>query len=492
MIAIPAAAPGAETTEIQIGSKAFTESVILGEMLTRLAESTEAHAHHRAELGGTQIAWQALCRGEIDAYVEYTGTLSEEILAGRRLSSEVQIARVLAEKGICMSGRLGLNNTYALAMREDDAQRRGIGKISDLAACPELRFGLSDEFMERKDGWAGLQARYYLPQKNLQVVDHALAYRGLGAGKLDVTDIYSTDPEIIVHGLRVLEDDLHYFPSYHAVVLYRADLQQRAPALVKAIHGLEGRIDSATMSRLNAEVRVDDKPEAFVAASFLQGTIDPSIAVPPIDRNCAIRADDATVLADDAGTSFPGHRVAGRRHHDCRAAGHCFLSPTEAWQRHPGTVGVIQTLPSMALLVFMIPLFGLGAWPAIVTMFLYSLLPIVRNTATGLREIPDSVHQSALALGLPSLARLRLVELPMASRSILSGIKTAAVINVGTATIGAFIGAGGYGQPILTGVRLADLSLILQGAVPAAVMALLAQALFGGAERWLVPRGLRL
>ena len=246
------------------------------------------------------------------------------------------------------------------------------------------------------------------------------------------------------------------------------------------------------MPRLNAEVRVDGKPEAFVAASFLQGTIDPSIAVPPIDRNAQCGRMMRRFLRTTREHLFlvivslvaaitiavPLGIVSYRR----PRLGSVIL----------GVVGVIQTLPSMALLVFMIPLFGLGAWPAIVTMFLYSLLPIVRNTATGLREIPDSVHQSALALGLPSLARLRLVELPMASRSILSGIKTAAVINVGTATIGAFIGAGGYGQPILTGVRLADLSLILQGAVPAAVMALLAQALFGGAERWLVPRGLRL
>jgi osmoprotectant transport system permease protein len=488
----PAAGVRAESTEIRIGSKAFTESVILGEMLTCLAESGGLHASHRAELAGTQIAWQALRRGEIDAYVEYTGTLTEEIFAGRGLAGDPQIVQALAQDGICMSGRLGLNNTYALAMREDDAQRRGIRRISDLASHPELRFGVSDEFMERKDGWAGLQARYKLPQKTPRDVDHALAYRGLAAGKLDATDICSTDPEIVVHDLRVLEDDLGYFPSYYAVVLYRADLQQRAPAFVQAIHRLEGRIDSSTMTRLNAQVRVDGKPEAFVAASFLQGAIDPSISVPPLDANSQYgrmleRFERTTrehvflvavSLVAAIAFAVPLGIVAYRR----PKLGNVIL----------GVVGVIQTLPSMALLVFMIPFFGLGAWPAIITMFLYSLLPIVRNTATGLREIPGSVHQSALALGLPSLARLRLVELPMASRSILSGIKTAAVINVGTATIGAFIGAGGYGQPILTGVRLADLNLILQGAIPAAAMALLAQALFGGAERWLVPRGLRL
>jgi osmoprotectant transport system permease protein len=155
--------------------------------------------------------------------------------------------------------------------------------------------------------------------------------------------------------------------------------------------------------------------------------------------------------------------------------------------------GVIQTIPSLALLVFMIPWLGLGAKPALVALFLYSLLPIIRNTATGLRDIPPSLRESAEALGLPPGARLRQIELPLASRAILAGIKTAAVINVGTATIGALIAAGGFGQPILTGVRLYDLSMILfEGAIPAAVLALAVQGAFDLAERFLVPRGLRL
>ncbi|HSO71022.1 MAG TPA: ABC transporter permease, partial [Thermodesulfobacteriota bacterium] len=154
--------------------------------------------------------------------------------------------------------------------------------------------------------------------------------------------------------------------------------------------------------------------------------------------------------------------------------------------------GIIQTIPSLALLVFMIPVLGIGAPPVIVALFLYSLLPIVRNTYTGLRSLPPEIIDSAQALGLPPGARLRLIELPLASREILAGIKTSAVINVGTATLGALIGAGGYGQPILTGIRLNDLGLILQGAVPAALLALLVQALFDGAEKILVPRGLRL
>ena len=140
----------------------------------------------------------------------------------------------------------------------------------------------------------------------------------------------------------------------------------------------------------------------------------------------------------------------------------------------------------------MIPLFGIGTGPALVALFFYSLLPIVRNTYTGLTSIARPLNESAQALGLSPFARLRLVELPLAAPSILAGIKTAAVINVGAATLGALIGAGGYGQPILTGIRLDDMSLILEGAIPAALLAIAVQFLFELAERVVVPHGLRI
>jgi osmoprotectant transport system permease protein len=154
--------------------------------------------------------------------------------------------------------------------------------------------------------------------------------------------------------------------------------------------------------------------------------------------------------------------------------------------------GVVQTVPTLALLVLMIPLLGIGTLPAVAALFLYSVLPIVRNTVTGLTEIPAALLESADVLGLSSWARLLKIELPLASPSIVAGIQTSAVINVGTATLGALIGAGGLGQPILTGIRLDDLDLILEGAVPAAILALLAQAVFAGVGRLVVPRGLRL
>jgi osmoprotectant transport system permease protein len=474
--------------KVQVGSKKFTESVILGEMATQLARSTGAEpVVHRRQLGGTQVLWKALLRGAIDVYPEYTGTIGEEILAGQDVRDEEAMRGALAEHGIRMSQPLGFNDTYAIGMKAKRAADLGIRKISDLCAHPDLKFGFSDEFMKRKEGWPSLRTDYHLPQRYVRSLDHDLAYNSLESGTTDATDVYSTDAEIRYHGLRVLEDDLHHFPAYHAVWLYRADLEQREPDVVRALLALEGRISEAAMIDMNSQAKnVEHKiSESQVAADFLAPTMD--IHVPVLEEGVAASILRHTVehlylvaisLAAAIVIAVPLGIVAARR----PGVGQVILS----------VVGIIQTIPSLALLVMLIPLLGIAEKPAIVALFLYSLLPIVRNTYAGLHDIPLSIRETAAALGLPPAARLRLVELPLAARAILAGIKTSAVINVGTATLGAIIGAGGYGEPILTGIRLDDVGLILQGAIPAALLALLVQGLFELAERRLVPKGLRL
>jgi osmoprotectant transport system permease protein len=470
---------------LSVGSKAFTESIILGELVAQIATSAGVRAVHRRQLGGTKILWAALLSREIDVYPEYSGTIAQEMLPGLRSSSEEAIRQALAERGVEMSGSLGFNNTYALGMREDAAERLGIRRISDLARHPELRLGFSNEFMDRSDGWPLLRERYALPQKEVRGVDHDLAYRALESGAIQVTDLYSTDAEISYYHLRVLEDDLRVFPEYKAVLLYRGDLRRRAPEAISALSQLVGRIDAREMSAMNARAKLDRVPESRVAAEFLAGKLGIRAAVREetvVDRMLRHLREHlflvALSLLAAIAVALPLGIISAR----FPRVGQLVL----------GTVGIIQTIPSLALLVFMIPLLGIGAKPSIVALFLYSLLPIVRNTASGLRSIPLEMRESAEALGLPGGARLRLIELPMASPAILAGIKTSAVINVGTATLGALIGAGGFGQPILTGIRLNDVRLILEGAVPAAVLALLVQGLFEVVERVLVPRGLRL
>ncbi len=461
-----------------VGSKNFTESVILGEIATGLARQAGLDVGHRRQLGGTRILWRALENGQIDVYPEYTGTLAQELLQMPE-ADELALRKALADRGLAMTAPLGFNNTYALGMREQRAQQLGIHSISDLRAHPDLRFGLSNEFMQRADGWPGLSKAYGLPQ-SANGLDHDLAYRGLAEAALDVTDLYQTDAEIPYYQLAVLDDDLGYFPSYQAVYLYRQDLRDRAPEWVAALDGMASRIDATTMQRLNARVKLDHETEAAVAADWLG--IDAPETSGRVSRIWKRTCEHLVLVGISLGlallVALPLGVFAARR----RRLGQIILTIT----------GLLQTLPSLAVFVFMIPLLGIGAKPAIAALFLYSLLPIVRNTHAGLTGIPRELRETAAAIGLPSSTRLWRIELPLALRTILAGIKTAAVINVGTATLGALIGAGGYGQPILAGIRLDDVGLILEGAIPAAVLALLVQGLFEIIERLLTPRGLRL
>jgi osmoprotectant transport system permease protein len=472
-------------TPVLIGSKQFTESVVLGELATALVRASGSSAQHHSQLGGTQVLWQALVQGQIDLYPEYTGTLEQEILKGEGVKGEAALRQALASYGVLMSRSLGFNDTYALGMKAARAQALGIRSISDLRRHPELRLGFTNEFMDRADGWPGLRARYALPQHDVRGLDHDLAYRGLDADTIDVTDLYSTDADIAYYHIQILEDDQHYFPVYDAVWLMRTDLRARAPAALVALARLEGKIDAGAMAGMNARAKIQRVPEARVAADFLSATLgvaveseEPGRAARILHRTEEHLALVTVSLSAALCVALPLGILAARR----PRLGAVVLAGT----------GVLQTIPSLALLVFMIPFLGIGGPPAVAALFLYSLLPIVRNTHAGLTGIPAPLRESAEALGLSRGARLWHVELPLASPSILAGVKTSAVINVGTATLGAIIGAGGYGQPILTGIRLDNVALILEGAVPAALLAVGVQALFAGAERWVVPLGLRL
>jgi osmoprotectant transport system permease protein len=465
-----------------IGSKKFTESYVLGEIAKRTLNDAGIPAEHRQGMGGTIILWQALRGRQIDAYPEYTGTIAQEILKTDRKLSLNEIREALMKFGVGMTEPLGFNNTYALVMRRSEPQRLGLRTISDLRNHPELKIGLTHEFLDRQDGWQPLRARYALPQQNVIGIDHALGYAALKNGSIDVKDAYSTDAKIAEYDLVTLEDDLQFFPRYDAVFLYRLALP--APT-VTALRKLEGTLDETRMTRLNAEAE-RTKNYARAANLYFQGGTGSTTA---------------------AGESF-WHKLTRWTLRHLELAGFSLLlavivgvplgiiasrgGPTG--QAILGFASVVQTIPSLALLALLVPVpfFGISVRTAIAALFLYGLLPIVRNTASGLQDIPRALRESAIALGLCPLARLWQIYLPMASRSILAGIKTSAVINVGTATLAALIGAGGLGEPILSGLNLNDNTTILQGAVPAALLALLVQWGFDLLDRVLIPKGLRL
>ena len=479
----------ANANPIVIGSKKFTESYVLGEIAKRTLNDAGIASEHRQGMGGTIILWQALHGGQIDLYPEYTGTIAEEILKDRKANMRDALAR----SGVGMTEPLGFNNTYALVMRRDRAYQLGIRTISDLRNHADLKIGLTHEFLDRKDGWQPLIARYQLTPQRVVGIDHALGYAALQSGEIDVKDAYSTDAKIGQYDLITLEDDLQFFPRYDAVFLYRLSLPASALA---AIRKLEDTIDEPKMIRLNSEAERTKNYE-YAANLFF-------------DSNTG--RENLTALSRQVSGGLGGEKFARKllrwtlRH--LQLAGFSLLLaviigiPLGILASRGGPVGhvilgfagIVQTIPSLALLALLVPVpfFGISVRTAIAALFLYGLLPIVRNTASGLQDIPRSLRESAVALGLKPAARLWQIYLPMASRSILGGIKTSAVINVGTATLAALIGAGGLGEPILSGLNLNDHVTILEGAIPAALLALLVQGLFDFLDRVLIPKGLRL
>ena len=467
---------------IVIGSKKFTESYVLGEIAKRTLNDAGIPAEHRQGMGGTIILWQALRGAQIDAYPEYTGTIEQEVLKAERQLSINDIRDALEKFDVGMTESLGFNNTYALVMRRSEAQRLGLRTITDLQKHPELKIGVTHEFLARQDGWQPLAARYRLSPQSVIGIDHALGYAALQNGSIDVKDAYSTDAKIAEYDLVVLEDDVGFFPKYEAVFLFRASMRKDA---IAALRKLEGTLDEARMIQLNAEA---ERTKNYTRAA-----------------NLYFRDDVES--ATSAGEPF-SHKLARWTLRHLQLAGFSLLLaivvgiPLGIFASRGGVVGhailgfasIVQTIPSLALLALLVPLpfFGISARTAIAALFLYGLLPIVRNTASGLQDIPRSLRESAIALGLTPATRLWQIYLPMSLRSILSGIKTSAVINVGTATLAALIGAGGLGEPILSRLNLNDHITILQGAIPAALLALIVQWSFDLLDRVLIPKGLRL
>ncbi len=480
---------GAGASEkLRVGSKKFTESVIIGEIIRLSLENEGFKVEHKKDLGGTRILWNALINGDIDFYAEYTGTLSEEILQ-KNINDFSEFKEELSRFGIGILPPLGFNNTYAIGMKRSEAEALGISKISDLKNHPDIKIALGEEFRTRRDGWPGLKTRYGLPQQFVRGIDHDIAYRALEGGDIQVMDFYSTDAEIAYYDLLALEDDLKFFPRYEALILYRLDLKNSAPEASRVLSRLSQQISDQEMTRLNRLAKIDQVPSSQVAADFLKSRfgIDSEIKLASTSQRIWLRTKEHLLLVSIS-----------------LILAIMFAIPLGVFaEKSPGsgkvilwTVGIIQTIPALALLVILIrPLnilgfSGIGDTPALIALFLYALLPIVRSTHSGFQQIPQNLRETTAVLGLRLSTRLFKIELPLALPSILSGIKTSAVINVGFATLGALVGAGGYGQPILTGIRLDNYALILEGSIPAAVLALVIQQGFDLVERKLVSPGL--
>jgi osmoprotectant transport system permease protein len=468
---------------IVIGGKIFTESYVLGEMAAQTIESTsQVPVTRKLGMGSTGILFEALMTGAIDVYPDYTGTLAEAILKRPDLKSPDDIRQALAGLGLTMSASLGFNDTYALAVKEEFAEQHDLHSIGDLIPIASaVTAGFSYEFMDRKDGYSGLVESYHLnfnPQK-ISRMEHSLSFQAIDQNAVNLIDVYSTDAKIKKLHLRLLKDDHNYFPVYQAVWVARQSFVDNHPREWQALRGLEGKISAEAMLDMNAQADIQKVAFKTIAAQFLGSEIPASEGwwheVGRRTKEHLWLVGVSLLFSVLVGIPLG---VAAVRFH---AAGQAILLSS----------AVIQTVPSLALLCFLIPLFGVGTKPALAALCLYSLLPVVLNTFTGIRAINPIHMENARAFGLKPRQVLLRVVLPLASPTLLAGIKTATIVSIGTATLAALVGAGGYGAPIVSGLALNDLPTILTGAIPAALMALVAHGVFEILGIMLIPAGLR-
>jgi osmoprotectant transport system permease protein len=495
---------------IVVASKPFGESYLLAELFAQLLESRRIKVDRRPGLGATEIAFGALRTNAIDVYPEYTGTgllailhdsLDNAMRADPRRAYQHVARRFSAEYGVRWLAPLGFQNGYAIAVRKETATTHGLRTLSDLArASSELVAGFTSDFIGRPDGLAGLSGVYGMRFKSVRPLAPAVKYVALAESAVDVIDGYSTDGLLAKYDLITLVDDRGFFPPYEAAALVSPRLAQERPDAIAVLDLLSGRLNEADMRTWNRRIEVDREEIARVAASILD--------------TLGITKTNASAVTGPAGRPGAGFLSFfwARRNETLALTGRhlqlvlvALLAAVvvavplglilERARRGAewvvGGLGVLQTIPSIALLAFMIPLFGVGVWPALVALWLYALYPIARNTYTGVRSADPDAVEACEAMGATASQRLLWVRLPLAAPIVVAGVRTAAVITVGAATLAAFIGAGGLGEPIVTGLALADSRLILSGALPAAILALLVDAVLAVVERVVRPAHLR-
>lgn len=500
---LPAALPLQEP--VVVASKPFGESYLLAEIFARLLEARGVPVERRPGLGSTEVIFGGLREGGVDVYPEYTGTGLLAILGETPSGSPGEVFRRVSREfrsrwGVEWLPPLGFENSYAVSVRRATADSLGLRTLSDLARVGGgLVGGFSPDFLGREDGLPGLREVYGLELRDTRALLQAVKHTALRSGDVDVIDAYTTDALLTDPGIVVLEDDLGFFPPYEAAPLVGSRLRREVPGAVAALAELAGQLDEPLMRTLNRRVEVEGEPVDRVAADALR-----SIGL--LGDGGGGEAAERTMVGPGLPEYLWGRRavVLDQTLRHLVLVGISLLAAIlvavplglalerARWGAEGiiRGVGVLQTVPSIALLAFMIPLLGIGVAPALVALFLYSLFPILRNTFTGVRDADAAAVDAARALGMTSRQLLLQVRLPLAAPFIMAGIRTAAVLNVGTATLAAFIGAGGLGDPIVAGLALTDSRLILSGAIPAALLALAVDWVLGGVERRVVPGGL--
>lgn len=468
-------------TIINIGSRNFPESILVAEILSQTIEQeTNYKVKKFYYLGGVNICFNALQANKIDIYPDYISSLANYIF-GRDLSlkkSTKDLNTALAEKQISFSKSLGFDNNFVLLVRKGLADEIHLQNISDLTK-EDLRYGLSHNFIARPDGLSLLEDIYKLDlHKNLKALEYNIALDALRTNKVDLIDAYSTDSRINSSEFQILKDDLNALKSYESILVYRKDLLVNFPQIKSVIKILEGSLSNQKIIELNQRI-INGESYESVANSFV-AELTQRKALQPKSRFEEDLQSLAKAFVRHLQITFIAVLIAlvlGL------SLGILISYKENLAKLVLALASIIQTIPSLALLALLIPILGLGMPAAIMALILYGLLPIVQNTYTGIKTIAPEYIDLANSLALKESLILWRIKLPLAMPYIFAGLKTTTVICVGMATLATFVGAGGLGDLIKTGIDLGDNSLILMGAISAALLALFFNFLIDGVNR---------
>ncbi len=490
--------------QIVVGSKIFTENMLLAEMLAVLLEENHGfHVDRKLNMGGTKLVFDALRGKQIDIYPEYTGTGYTMILKKSGDTNPDKIYSIVKQEflqkfGLVWSRPLGFENTYTVAVRKQDSRFKGLQFISQLQGQAQFfHLGADHEFLERPDGFERFARKYRLNFKKNKIwtMNQGLLYSALKSQQLDMIMAYSTDGRIKAFQLKKLKDDKQFFPSYSAAYLTRAGALRRWPSAQIALSALEGNINEREMIALNHQVdqlkyEVNQVVRDFLTKKNLLSAGARELRLPgPAHYYWSKRGYLLKILMEHLLLVFVPLILAL-----------LFSLPVGIWSAHNSqaekavfaVINTLQTVPSLALLALFIPFLGIGFAPAVSALFIYSLLPLIRNTCAGIKNVDRRFVETSAGLGLSFWQILRHVQLPLALPMILAGVRISAVTVVGTAALAAFIGAGGLGDPIFRGIATLDSRLIVLGAVPACLLAIALDKCLAFLESLALSKGLKL
>ncbi len=503
--------------KITIGSKEFTEQLILGNMMKVLLEDNGFKVDDRIGLSGTMINHRALINDEIDVYMEYTGTAYIVILEKKEVVHDPQEVYEIVKKeykekwNLVWLDRARFDNTNALLMKKERAVELGIKTISDLASIVktdpnQLSFATNAEFFSRPDGLREMEKHYNFrfPDNNIKKMGIGITYLALNEDSVDVALGFSTDGNIRKFDLMILEDDKKFFPIYNPAPVIRSEVIEMYPTVENILNQIGPRLTTTEMIEMNYGVDIDGENPERVARQWLEdeGLLGVSGLHQQPKSRSAIESPSSFVLSFQDQARLLAVKIVEHIKVSFISVGIAVgtglglgiaitLFRNKAFSNGVINIAIIiVTIPSVAMFGFMVPIFGIGITPSIIALVLYAQLPILRNTYTGLTTIRSEILDAAEGIGLSKLEMLFKIRFPIAFPVIMAGIRTSIVFTIGLATIAALIGAGGLGDLIFQGIQQSNTQLILVGTIPVALLAVFTDIGLKKVEDRLTPRGM--